>query len=126
MTEPAANRPLSRLAVVAFCAGIALTAALLGIKVVVAGIAGHEDNLGIASMLGMVLVTGVVFDTATVILAHLAVRSTADDVRRGRGLAGAGLALGYLHLVFWAFRIIGALVTVGAVDGFFERNFWLA
>jgi len=126
MTEPAARPGISRLAILAFVAGVALTVALLGIKAVAAGLAGTPDDTGIAAMLGMVLVTGLLFDTVTVVLGHVALHRTVDGARRGRALAAAGLALGYLHLVFWAFRIVGALLSVGVGGDFVVRNFWLA
>ena len=57
---------------------------------------------------------------------YLALRRTANNRKRGRALAGAGLALSYLHLVFWAYRVVAALVTAGAGSTFVIANLWVS
>ena len=45
------------------------------------------------------------------VLGHLAIRQTRDGSRRGRVLAVAAVALGYLHIAMWANRILVAIIA---------------
>lgn len=70
------------------------------------GLAVASLVLAIAGFLGLFVVGSV----AAVICGHIAINQTARRPQRGRGLAVAGLVLGYLGLVFAVF--IAALVAV--------------
>jgi uncharacterized membrane protein YhaH (DUF805 family) len=111
--SPAARVPVSMLAVVAFALVVVQTVLYFTTKTIGAAItASDSDGIqGFTMVMGVLGILSLLPPAAAVVLGHLAIRRTRDGQRRGRVLAIAAVALGYLHVAMWANRILVAVIA---------------
>jgi hypothetical protein len=134
-SEPAAyagaRTPVSILAVVAFAIVVLQSILYFTTKTIGAAItASDSDDIeGFTMFMGVLGILSLLPPVAAVVLGHLAIRQTRDGARRGRILAIAAVALGYLHIAMWANRILVAIIASLALDdaaGIVPNIFWWA
>jgi hypothetical protein len=77
---------------------------------VFAGDDRSPNGLAVASLVAGVLWLGWLGSTLAVVFGHVALRQIAREQGRGRSLAIAGLALGYLGMLTLALAIVAAIV----------------
>jgi hypothetical protein len=124
-TRAGDKRPVT--AIISLVLGLVVFAGTLVAKFSAAAVTDTPDGvlstLGAASFLSLLLIV------AAVVLAHLAVASTAKGARVGRGMAVGALVLAYVDLVLFLARILAAAIaTVSLGDGsafFYEMFFWV-
>jgi hypothetical protein len=110
---PAASRTSSSVfAIVAFAIVVLQSVLYFTTKTIAASItASDADTQGFATIMGVLGILSLLPPVAAVVLGHLAIRQTRDGNRRGRVLAVAAVALGYLHIAMWANRILVAIIA---------------
>jgi hypothetical protein len=110
---PAATRtPASVFAIVAFAIVVLQSVLYFTTKTIAASITASEtDTQGFATIMGVLGILSLLPPVAAVVLGHIAIRQTRDGNRRGRVLAIAAVALGYLHIAMWANRILVAIIA---------------
>ncbi|MEO5920728.1 MAG: DUF4190 domain-containing protein [Pseudolysinimonas sp.] len=115
---PATRTPMSVLAVVAFALVVLQSVLYFTTKTIGAAITGSDpvDTEGFAAVMGVLGILSLLPPAAAVVLGHIAIRQTRDGKRRGRILAVAAVALGYLHIAMWANRIVVAIIASIAFD----------
>ena len=108
----ATRTPASVFAIVAFAIVVLQSVLYFTTKTIAAAItAGDSDTEGFATVMGVLGILSLLPPVAAVVLGHLAIRQTRDGKRRGRVLAVAAVALGYLHIAMWANRILVAIIA---------------
>lgn len=108
----ATRTPASVFAIVAFAIVVLQSVLYFTTKTIAAAItAGDSDTEGFATVMGVLGILSLLPPVAAVVLGHLAIRQTRDGSRRGRVLAVAAVALGYLHIAMWANRILVAIIA---------------
>jgi hypothetical protein len=117
-SAPAARTPASVLAIVAFAIVVLQSVLYFTTKTIGAAITGSDpaDTEGLAMVMGVLGILSLLPPVAAVVLGHIAIRQTRDGKRRGRILAIAAVALGYLHIAMWANRILVAIIAALAFD----------
>jgi len=109
--------PLSVLAVLAFAIVVLQSVLYFTTKTIGAAITASDADLeGFTNVMGVLGILSLLPPIAAVVLGHIAVRQTRDGKRRGRVLAIAAVALGYLHIAMWANRILVAVIAAVAFD----------
>ena len=120
-TAPAAPRTgWSPLAITAFALAAFETGALLLVRLIAVTTAYNsaEGTQALATVFGVLGLLSIVLTVGVIVLGHLALRQTKNDVRRGRVLAGAALGVGYFHLLLWGNRVILAAIAAATLGDF--------
>ena len=117
-STPAARAPVSVLAIVAFAIVVLQSILYFTTKTIGAAITAGDagDSQTFTVVMGVLGILSLLPPVAAVVLGHIAIRQTRDGKRRGRVLAIAAVALGYLHIAMWANRILVAIIASVALD----------
>jgi DMSO/TMAO reductase YedYZ heme-binding membrane subunit len=110
--------PLSVLAIVAFAIVVVQSILYFTTKTIGAAITNADgaDTERFATVMGVLGILSLLPPVAAVVLGHMAIRQTRNGQRRGRILAIAAVALGYLHIAMWANRILVAIIASTALN----------
>jgi hypothetical protein len=113
-----ARTPLSVFAVVAFAIVVLQSVLYFTTKTIGAAMTGSDpaDTQGFATVMGVLGILSLLPPVAAVVLGHMAIRQTRNGQRRGRVLAIAAVAIGYLHIAMWANRILVAIIASTALN----------
>jgi uncharacterized membrane protein len=68
----------------------------------------------VASLVGFVLILPVVGSIAGVIMGHISLKQIKDRGERGRGMALAGVIIGYVTLLFVILFVIGISILIAS------------
>jgi hypothetical protein len=115
---PVVTTSRSSSATVALVLAIVVTAVVMIGRTAAAAVSYSDDDLTaqttVFGLLGILLIVPIAL---TIVFGHIGVLQTRNGPSRGRLVASVALGAGYLHVLFWANRLVDAVVaSIGAGD----------